>query len=127
MEIKVYYKDTDCGGVVYYANYLDYFERARTEWLEEKGVSVSKLKDNGIQFIVKHAAVEYISPARYGEIIDIVTKADKIAGVRINFSYELFEKESRRLIVIGRTDLVCIDDRLKPRRLPDEIITKLTS
>lgn len=126
MEIKIYYKDTDCGGVVYYANYLNYFEQARTEWMSEKGISVKELKDSGIQFIVKHAQVDYKSPAQYGETLQIVTDTDKIGGARINFTYEVKEKESGRLVVTGSTQLVCIDEKLKPRRIPKDIFKKLT-
>ncbi len=125
MEIKVYYKDTDCGGVVYYANYLDYFEQARTEWMEERGVSIKELKCKGIQFIVKRAEVDYKSPAQYGEILQIITNIDKPAGVRINFSHEIKEKESGRLIVTGSTQLVCIDEELKPCRIPEDVSKKL--
>lgn len=126
MEVKIYYKDTDCGGVVYYANYLVYFEQARTEWMEDRGASIRALKDAGIQFIVKHAEVNYKSPAGYGEILRIETFADKISGASINFSYEIKEKETSRMIVSGSTQLVCIDEKLKPRRIPEDILKKLT-
>lgn len=122
MEIKVYYKDTDCGGVVYYANYLNYFEQARTEWMEERGASIRQLKENGIQFIVRNALLEYRSPARYGDILQIETKADKITGASITFSYHVREKESGRLIVTGSTQLVCIDEKLKPCKMPEKLL-----
>ena len=67
MEIRIYYEDTDCGGVVYYANYLKYFERARTQYLEERGLSVAGLMNEGTVFVVVHAEVDYRSPARYGD------------------------------------------------------------
>ncbi|MBN2407759.1 MAG: YbgC/FadM family acyl-CoA thioesterase [Elusimicrobia bacterium] len=127
MEIKIYYRDTDCGGVVYYANYLDYFERARTEWMEERGASVRELRDRGIQFIVKHSEVDYRSPAAYGQVIVVDTKADKITGASIDFSYRITEKGTDRIIVTGSTLLVCIDGKLKPRRIPEDIASKLTS
>ena len=69
MEIRIYYEDTDCGGVVYYANYLKYFERARTQYLEERGLSVAELRDGGTQFMVVHAELDYRSPARYGDTL----------------------------------------------------------
>ncbi|MFC2061096.1 acyl-CoA thioesterase [Elusimicrobiota bacterium] len=125
MEIKVYYRDTDCGGVVYYANYLDYFERARTEWMDEKGAGIKGLRDGGIQFIVKHAEINYKSPAAYGEILQVDTQVDKVGGASITFTYEIKEKESRRLIVTGSTQLVCINKKLRPMRMPDELQEKL--
>ncbi len=66
MEIRIYYEDTDCGGVVYYANYLKYFERARTDYLEQRGLSVAQLMKEGTVFMVVHAEINYKSPARYG-------------------------------------------------------------
>ncbi|OQW98639.1 MAG: acyl-CoA thioesterase, partial [Elusimicrobia bacterium A5] len=74
MEIKIYYQDTDCGGVVYYANYLTYFERARTEWMTDKGISVKNLAEQGTLFVVSHAEADYKSPAKYGETIIIQTQ-----------------------------------------------------
>ena len=67
MEVRIYYEDTDCGGVVYYGNYLKYFERARTQYLEERGLSVAELMKEGTVFVVVHAEVDYRSPARYGD------------------------------------------------------------
>jgi acyl-CoA thioester hydrolase len=83
MEIKIYYEDTDCGGVVYYANYLKYFERARTHYLEERGLSVAGLMKEGTVFVVVHAEVDYRSPARYGDwlVIETVVSENGRAGV----------------------------------------------
>ncbi|MDH4251480.1 MAG: YbgC/FadM family acyl-CoA thioesterase, partial [Nitrospira sp.] len=69
MDIRVYYEDTDCGGVVYYANYLKYFERARTHYLEDRGLSVAGLMAEGTVFVVVHTEVHYRLPARYGETL----------------------------------------------------------
>ena len=126
MEIKIYYQDTDCGGVVYYANYLTYFERARTEWMAEKGVDVKELAEQGTLFVVSHAEADYKSPARYGETIVIQTQLDSAAGVRLELAYRIEEKETKRLIVTGKTTLVCVNSNLKPQRIPDDIINKLS-
>lgn len=121
MEIKIYYQDTDCGGVVYYANYLTYFERARTEWLSEKGISVKQLAEKGILFVVKHAEVDYKSPAHYGEILTISTRLESAEKTRLEFSYTIEEKQNSRLIATGKTTLVCVNADFKPQRVPDEI------
>ncbi|MFH1415467.1 MAG: YbgC/FadM family acyl-CoA thioesterase [Elusimicrobiota bacterium] len=126
MEIKIYYRDTDCGGVVYYANYLDYFEMARTEWLESRGICVKSLKEAGVQFIVKHAQIDYISPGRYGDILTIETELENISGVKMDFGYDIREKESGRQIVRGATRLVSINEKLRPCRLPAEVVEQLT-
>ncbi|MFH1540495.1 MAG: thioesterase family protein [Elusimicrobiota bacterium] len=125
MEIKIYYQDTDCGGVVYYANYFTYFERARTEFLAEKGIDVKNLAECGVLFVVSHAEADYRSPARYGETIKVQTQLDSVAGVRLELSYKIEEKETKRLIVAGKTTLVCVNSNLKPQKIADDIIKKL--
>jgi len=125
MEIKIYYQDTDCGGVVYYANYLTYFERARTEWFAEKGINIKKYADRGIHFVVRHAEAEFISPAVYGDTITVHTYLESAEGVRIVLSYKIEEKINKRLLVTGKTTLVCVDDNFKPRRLSEEITGKM--
>lgn len=125
MEIKIYYQDTDCGGVVYYANYLTYFERARTEWFAEKGISVKNLAEQGTLFVVSHAEADYKSPAKYGETITIQTQLESAAGVRLELSYRIEEKDTKRLIVTGKTTLVCVNSDMKPQRIVDDIIKKL--
>ena len=125
MEIKIYYQDTDCGGVVYYANYLTYFERARTEWMAEKAVSVKDLAKEGFLFVVAHAEVDYKSPAKYGEIIKVYTSLVDVKGVRLELSYKIEDKESKRLIVTGKTTLVCVGTDFKPKRISEEVIKKL--
>ncbi|MFA5780255.1 MAG: YbgC/FadM family acyl-CoA thioesterase [Elusimicrobiota bacterium] len=125
MEIKIYYQDTDCGGVVYYANYLTYFERARTEWFAENGVNIKEYAVRGIHFVVRHAEAEFISPAVYGDTIVVHTHFESNAGVRMVLSYKIEEKISKRLLVTGKTTLVCVDDNFKPRRISEEIISKI--
>lgn len=126
MEIKIYYQDTDAGGVVYYANYFIYFERARTEWFAEKGISVKQLADEGILFVVARAEADYKSPAKYGETIKVHTKLDSATGVKIKLSYIIEEKDSKRTIVTGSTTLVCVSSNFKPQRIPEGIVRKLT-
>lgn len=76
-DLRIYYEDTDCGGVVYYANYLKYFERARTHCLEARGVAVSAQLQEGTQFVVVHAELDCRSPARYGDVLTIETTLRK--------------------------------------------------
>jgi len=125
MEIKIYYQDTDCGGVVYYANYLTYFERARTEFFAENGISIKKLAANGILFVVSHAETDYKSPAFYGEILEVDAKLKKTGKTFVEISYSVREKESKRQIAVGMTTLACVDKNMKLRRLPSELGKKL--
>ena len=127
MEIRVYYEDTDCGGVVYYANYLKYFERARTHYLEARGLSVTDLLDEGTQFLVVHAELDYRSPARYGDVLTIETQGPEIGKTSVNFTHVIKERESQRVVVEGSAKLVTVDLQGKVKRLPKSILVALGS
>jgi acyl-CoA thioester hydrolase len=127
MEIKIYYEDTDCGGVVYYANYLKYFERARTEYLEERGLSVAGLMNDSIVFVVVHAEVDYRSPARYGEILSIETSISDLSAASFTFHHAVREKPSGRLVVEGSARLAATDGNGKVKRLDKAVLTALQS
>ena len=125
MDVRIYYEDTDCGGVVYYANYLKYFERARTHFLEERGLSVSGLIEQGTQFLVVHAELDYRSPGRYGETLTIETKLAEVGQASLTFSHFLRERISQRIVVEGSAKLVAVDDKLKVKRLDQAILAEL--
>jgi len=125
MEIRIYYEDTDCGGVVYYANYLKYFERARTQYLEERGLSVAGLRDHGTQFVVVHAELDYRSPARYGDTLVIETSLADRSQVSFTFAHVLRERASGRIVVEGSAKLVTVDDQLKVKRLDKAALAAL--
>ncbi|MBM4125006.1 MAG: YbgC/FadM family acyl-CoA thioesterase [Nitrospira sp.] len=117
MDIRIYYEDTDCGGVVYYANYLKYFERARTAYLEQRGVSVAQLMKEGTVFMVARANVEYKSPARYGETLTIETTVDASKNASMTFAHVVREKTSGRVVVEGSATLVTTDLEGKLKRM----------
>ena len=125
MEIRIYYEDTDCGGVVYYANYLKYFERARTHYLEERGLSVAELRDGGTQFMVVHAELDYRSPGRYGETLVIETTLASVSQASFTFAHVLRERSSGRVVVEGSAKLVTVDDNLKVKRLDKPTLAAL--
>ena len=125
MDIKIYYEDTDCGGVVYYANYLKYFERARTEYLAAHGLSVADLQTQGTMFLVTHAEVFYRSSARYGETLKIDTTVSASRKTALLFSHTIREQLSQRLVVEGSATLVTIDTNGKVRRVPASILEAL--
>jgi len=95
MNITIYYEDTDCGGVVYYANYLKYFERARTQYLEQRGLSVAGLMKEGTLFVVVHAEIHYQSPARYGDRLLIDTQMSAVNPASFTFSHVVTDKGER--------------------------------
>jgi len=125
MDIKIYYEDTDCGGVVYYANYLKYFERARTEYLAAHGLSVAELQTQGTMFLVTHAEVFYRSSARYGETLHINTTVSTSRKTALLFSHTIREQHSQRLVVEGSATLVTVDTNGKVRRVPPSILESL--
>jgi acyl-CoA thioester hydrolase len=125
MEVKIYYEDTDCGGVVYYGNYLKYFERARTEYLEERGLSVARLMEEGTVFVVVHAEVDYRSPARYGDWLVIETVVSSMTAASFTFSHVIRERESRRVVVEGSARLAATDGNGKVQRLDKAMICVL--
>jgi acyl-CoA thioester hydrolase len=126
MEIRIYYEDTDCGGVVYYANYLKYFERARTAYLEERGISVAQLLEQGTQFVVIHAEVEYRAPARYGDILLIETHLSEEGRAALKFHHTIRENKTGRMVVEGSATLVTMTREGKVKRLDRELMNKLT-
>jgi acyl-CoA thioester hydrolase len=125
MDVKIYYEDTDCGGVVYYANYLKYMERARTEYLASKGYSVRKLADEGTIFMVLRAEIDYKSPARYGDVIEVETWVRDITRVTMVFDHIMREKSSQRVLVECRAKVVYVDQQGRPKRLPEEYVGKM--
>ncbi|MFO0775268.1 MAG: thioesterase family protein [Nitrospiraceae bacterium] len=125
MHIKIYYEDTDCGGVVYYANYLKYFERARTECLAAKGISVADHAAQGTQFVVIHAEAHYRAPARYGETLRIETLVTMPSRARLTFQHRIFGSASDRPIVEGQATLVPTDAAGRPKRLEPGFVQQL--
>ncbi len=126
MDVKIYYEDTDCGGVVYYANYLRYMERARTEYLAGRGYSVKTLADEGTIFMIHRVEIDYKSPARYGDTIEIETWVRDVTRITMVFEHIMREKTSRRVFTECRAKAVYVDVNGKPKRLPDEYVKRVT-
>jgi acyl-CoA thioester hydrolase len=125
MDIQIYYEDTDCGGMVYYANYLEYFERARTHYLEERGLSVAGLLKEGTVFVVVHAEVDYRSPARYGDRLIIDTVVSDMTAASFTFSHVIRERETQRVIVEGSARLAATNGSGKVKRLDKATVAVL--
>ncbi|MBF0385566.1 MAG: YbgC/FadM family acyl-CoA thioesterase [Candidatus Omnitrophica bacterium] len=120
MEKKIYFHDTDCGGVVYYSNYLKYLEEARTEFIEKKGIKVQDFLH-----AVRKCNITYKSPARYGDVLNVETKIKEITAAQIIFEQAIYHKSDKRLIVEAETSLVSLNKDFKPSPIPDEIKIKL--
>jgi len=125
MDVNIYYEDTDCGGVVYYANYLRFMERARTEYLASRGYSVKTLMDQGTIFMVFRVEIDYKAPARYGDIIEIETWVRDVSRATMIFEHVMREKTSRRVLVECRAKVVCVDQTGRPKRLPEDYVENM--
>lgn len=119
IKIKIYYEDTDAGGVVYYANYLRYMERARTEFLLEHGIDVADYHRKGYLFAVVDVAIHYKRSARLGDVIDIMTAIEKMANVTISIHHRIMR--GTELLAEANVRLACIDLNGKPQKLPESI------
>ena len=124
MEKKIYYHDTDCGGVVYYANYLKYLEEGRSEYLLIRGLSLKELAEEGIYFAVAHTEIDYQSPARYQDSIRVSTGIERIGRCSIEFTQEVTREKT--VLIKSKTTLVCINKDFKPIALPQVIKDKIS-
>lgn len=124
MKIKIYYHDTDCGGVVYYANYLKYVEEARTEFFAEKGISIKELAASGVLFVVARQEIDYKFPAVYADILDVKTRISDIKSVKMIVEHEINNQDGR-LICIAKTVMVCVGPDIKPRAIPDDFKARI--
>ena len=125
MEKRIYYHDTDAGGVVYYGQYLCYLEEARTEFLELKGLSVSLFKERGLFYAVRHCNITYKSPARYGDTIICTANLIKSTAAQLFFDQKIHDKKDSRLIAEAEVSLVCLNKNFKPVVIPDDLKEKL--
>lgn len=116
---RIHYHDTDCGQVVYYANYLKYFEEARAEHLRECGIDLLAWAQKGYQFAVRRAEVDYRFPARYNDLIRVVSTISDIRNASLTFNQEVFI--GSQLAVSGRIVLVCVNSDFKATSLPLEL------
>ena len=119
IEKKIYYHDTDCGGVVYYANYLKYMEEARTEYLLQKGIELPRLAEKDIWFVVARVEIEYKSPARYQDKLTISARVEEARMTTVKFRQEV--KRDNVLVAWAATTLVCVGKDFKPVRMPEEV------
>ena len=121
LRLRVYYEDTDAAGVVYYANYLRFFERARTEWLRSAGFQQRAIAgEHGIVFVVAEASLRYRRPAHLDDELRILTGIAERHGSFLVFAQDALRGEE--LLCSGRVKVACVDaERLRPTRLPAAI------
>jgi len=125
--VRIYYDDTDAGGVVYHANYLKYLEQARTEWLRKLGFSQERLrKEQCVIFGVKNAKIDYIAPARHDQLLDVSSRLERVGGASMLFAHRISCLDQTLCDAV--VNIVCLDAvTLKPKRIPLSIRTELKS
>lgn len=125
VEVRVRYAETDQQGVAYHANYFVWMEIARTEHLRALGFPYDRLEAEGLLFAVSEASCRYSGAARYEDVVGIVARVEEVRSRAVTFAYDL-EIDGRR-IAEGRTTLVAMDARRRPRRIPDAIARALSA
>jgi acyl-CoA thioester hydrolase len=118
---RVRYAETDKMGVVYYANYLIWFEVGRTEWLRHSGLTYRELEEVGFVLPVIEAHCEYLQPVRYDDEVEIRTRGTLISGVRVRFDYEIVRRAHGIVAAVGRTVHASVNPAGRPRRLPVQV------
>ena len=125
MNIRVYYEDTDLGGVVYYANYLRFIERARSEWIRDLGIDQIKMRDEEEAiFVVTKIKADYLSPAHFDDILTVGTKIKVVSPVRAYFYQNIFREE--KVIFRSEVCVTCTSNSGKVLRLPEKIKILMT-
>ena len=124
MKKTIFYHDTDCGGVVYYGNYLKFFEEARTLYMQEKGFSIPDLMKRGLFFVVARQEVEYKYPVRYADVIDVSTKILEVSDIKIVFENSI-TNQNGRLCTKGKTTLVCVNKDGMPTPMGVDVKTAM--
>jgi acyl-CoA thioester hydrolase len=124
-QTRVYYEDTDAGGIVFYANYLKFFERARTEWLRAGGIDQSRLSvDTGTLFVVRRTAVDYHAPARLDDLLRIESHVARMGRASVEFEQHAFRAGDR--LCSGTILVACVHaTTLRPTGLPPPVIAAL--
>ena len=127
--VRVYYEDTDAGGVVYYANYLRFLERARTEWLRHLGFEQDALmRDPGVLFAVRRVELDYLLPARFNDRLEVHSRIVRLAGASLDFAQTVVRLDDGAELCRGRGRVACLRvDDLRPARLPAAIKRRLTT
>ncbi len=128
LNLRVYYEDTDAQGVVYFANYLRFMERGRTEWLRSRGIEQEPLmREKNLCFSLIDTNIRFLRPARFDDWLAVVTSVLSARGARIKFAQAIYrESDAGELLCSAECDAACLAaDTFKPRRLPPGLLNNL--
>jgi acyl-CoA thioester hydrolase len=130
-QLRVYYEDTDAGGIVFYANYLKFFERARTEWLRAAGISQQALAETqACMFVVKSTAVDYHSPAKLDDELKLSVVVEKLGRASVQFSQSAWRMSPQGpvLLATGNIKVGCVNTRtLRPEAIPADVLAAIAA
>ena len=128
-KVRVYWEDTDAGGVVYHSQYLNFFERARTEWLRSKGKHQAKLAaEENVLFAIRHMDIDFNQAARLDDELDITVHSVDAGGVRLTFNQDMTRCSDQQLVASAKLTAVCLRaDNFKPTRMPKWIRAEIRS
>lgn len=120
--LRVYIEDTDCGGIVYHSNYLNFMERARTEWLDSLKLGIDYWADRNVVFIIRHAELSYLAPAKMNARLDVHTEIEQIRASSITFKHRVTpEGQPDKVLCEGTVHVVTVNKAIQPVRVPDEL------
>ena len=125
--VRVYWEDTDAGGVVYYANYLKFLERARSEWLRSLGVEQPELADrDGVVFVVRKVEAEYLRPARFNDELAVTCRLAEVNRASLEIAQDVQRRDE--LLLTARVKVVCVaHPAFRPAKIPAHIAQRLGS
>lgn len=123
--VRVYIEDTDAGGIVYYANYFRFFERARSEWLRSVGLQQTSMQAQGVFFVVKEASANYHYPAHLDDELVVTVEVEKMGKASVSLLQSVYRNQSGELVRLmkGGIRLACIDAHGRPQAIPSHIYT----
>ena len=125
LPLRIYWEDTDAAGIVFYANYLKFFERARTEWLRSRGFEQERLRaERGVAFVITETALRYRLPARLDDLIDITVRVVHLGAASLGVAQQAWRGDA--LLAEGTIRIGCVElGTFRPRRIPDDILMKI--
>lgn len=127
LPVRVYYEDTDSGGVVYYANYLKFMERARTEWLRSLGFEQDALREReGVIFAVRRAEIDYLRSALFNDLLIVTADLSGSGKASLDFEHRILRDTDGTLCCRARVKIACLNRKtLRPRRIPDKLLAEI--
>lgn len=124
--IRVYYEDTDLGGIVYYANYLKFIERGRSEWLRDLGIDQVALKaEQGLIFVVRRVEADYQRPAHFDDLLTVETECIEMGGASLSLNQSVLR--GGQVLFAGKVVLVCLNAQGRATRLPNALRAKMAA